>query len=310
MDRPNPIAVHIGYHKTATSWFQQMAFSNHPQVAPLLGGSEFGVVASDAFVRQMIFARDSDFDATEARALFTQRAATVVSDPRQVVVVSAERFSGHCASGGYDGVRIADRLHATLPEAKVFWVLRHQAEAIRSEYKQIVLAGWPGNIKTTLAPMPRMKTTGVDLAYWEYHRLLSGYARRFGPERIMLIDYGRFTREPAAVLGELARFLDIEPWSLSQAQLQTRINEGESDGETRMRQRLNHITKTELNPYPPVDIPNRVSAMVVKMSGLLPRRKPLFDASFDAWADERFRLSNDLLNDEWGLVLTRSYPLR
>ncbi|HUY22816.1 MAG TPA: sulfotransferase [Acidimicrobiales bacterium] len=311
MTAPSPscrIAVHIGYHKTATTWFQQIALGSHPAITPLLGGSEFGVVASDAFVRQLVFARDSEFDAGDARRLFTERAGAAATDPGRTVVVSAERLSGHAASGGYDSIRIADRVHATLPEAKVFWMLRHQAEAIRSEYKQIVVAGWPGAVAATLAPEPRMKTTGIDLAYWEYDRLLSAYARRFGRDNVKVVDYGEFTRDPGAVLARLAAFLEVAPWDLSAEEMATRVNEGESDRETRTRQRLNHVTRTELNPYPPVDVPNRVSARIVKLSRALPGGRPLFPAGFDDWVGERYRESNRRLADDWGVVLTRSGP--
>jgi hypothetical protein len=303
---PDRIAVHIGYHKTATTWFQQIPFRNHPRIAPLLGGSEFGVVASDDFLRQIIFQRDSDFNAADARSLLAERATSLITSSRDTLVISAERMSGHAASGGYDAVRIADRLHATVPEARIFWVLRHQADAIRSEYKQIVLAGWPGNLKDTLAPSPKMKTVGVDLAYWEYDRLLSAYASRFGRDHIMVIDYGQFTRDRGVALDDLAQFLDIGPWSLSEDQLTTRLNEGESDRETRIRQLFNHFTETELNPFPPIDIPDRVSAMAVRILSTLQKRRPLFEPAFDEWVDERFGASNCRLAEQWGVVLTRS----
>jgi hypothetical protein len=303
---PDRVAVHIGYHKTATTWFQQIPFRNHPRIAPLLGGSEFGVVASDDFLRQIIFQRDSDFNPADARSLLGERAGPLVTASRDTLVISAERMSGHAASGGYDAVRIADRLHATIPEARVLWVLRHQAEAIRSEYKQIVLAGWPGSLKDTLAPTPKMKTVGVDLAYWEYERLLSAYVDRFGRDRVMVIDFGQFTRDRGLVLNDLARFLDIEPWSLSEDQLTTRMNEGESDRHTRLRQLFNHFTATELNPFPPIDIPDRVSAMAVRMLSLLQRRRALFGPPFEEWVEERFAASNKRLAEQWGVVLTRS----
>jgi Sulfotransferase family len=303
---PDRVAVHIGYHKTATTWFQQIPFRNHPRIAPLLGGSEFGVVASDDFLRQIIFQRDSDFNAANARALLGERADSLVTDSRDTLVISAERLSGHAASGGYDAVRIADRLHATVPGARIFWVLRHQVEAIRSEYKQIVLAGWPGSLRDTLAPAPKMKTVGVDLAYWEYERLLSAYVDRFGRERVMVIDFGQFTRDRGHVLNDLARFLDIDPWSLSGDQLTTRMNEGESDRHTRLRQLFNHFTATELNPFPPIDIPDRVSAMAVRILGPLQRRRAVFGPSFEEWVEERYAASNKRLAEQWGVVLTRS----
>lgn len=291
-------AVHIGYHKTASTWFQQVAFRHHSQLAPMLD--------EDPFVKQVIGASDSDFDSVSASALFHEQARSLTTDCQRLLIVSAERLSGHAASGGFDSFRIASRLHATLPGAKIFWLVRDQAEAIRSEYKQIVSKGWPGNLQRTLDPLPSVKTVGVDLAYWEYDRLLSRYAELFGRKNIMVIDYGRFTRGQGTVLGELARFLNIDPWSLGQSQLTQRLNASKSDRGIGVRQYLNHFRRTELNPFPPFVISDRIVGPLTRVFGRLPSRHPIFDDAFDQWVEERYRISNERLSDEWGVTLTRS----
>lgn len=291
-------AVHIGYHKTASTWFQQVAFRHHVQVVPVLH--------DDPFVTQIVGASDSDFDSLTARALFHERAQSMATDGTRLLIVSAERLSGHAASGGYDSFRIASRLHATLPGAKIFWLVRHQADAIRSEYKQIVSMGWPGSLARTLHPLPQIKTVGVDLAYWEYDRLLSRYVELFGRQNIMVIDYGRFTRDQGTVLGELATFLNIDPWSMEQSQLTQRLNVSTLDREVRVRQYLNHFRRTELNPYPPFVFPRRIAEAFTRSFSRLRIRHPLFDETFDQWVEERYRNSNKRLSDEWGVNLTRS----
>ena len=186
-------------------------------------------------------------------------------------------------------------------------VLRHQAEAIASEYKELVRAGWPGSKAHTLAPIPPIKTVGFSLAYWEYHRLLSVYGDIFGRDNVLALDYGRFAREPLAVLGALAAFLGVEPWSLTSAQLELRPNVHERDGHA-ARQRMNHFRRTELNPFPPVDLPDRLAALAARVAGLVPGGRPLFGPDFDAWAEDRYAASNRVLADDWGVTLTRSAP--
>ena len=220
------LVVHVGYHRTATTWLQTVAFAAHPEIASVLGDSSFGQVASDRFLGQVVFARDTDFDAEAARAHLDARVAVLGAERSEVLVVSAERLSGNAASGGFDAARIAERLRAAVPEARIVVVLRHQAEAIASEYKEIVRAGWPGSSAQTLSPIPPIKTVGFALAYWEYDRLLDVYASAFGRANVCVLDYGRFAHDRSGVLDDLAAFLGIEPWVLTPAQLELRVNAG------------------------------------------------------------------------------------
>ncbi|MGH9919530.1 MAG: sulfotransferase [Nitrososphaerales archaeon] len=226
--------------------------------------------------------------------------------PHDLVMISAERLSGHAASGGYDSVRIADRLMATLPEAIVFWFLRHQSEAIRSEYKQLVRAGWTGKVSKTMDPAVRRRTTGFDVAYWEYDRLVSAYVARFGHEKVLVLDYGAFTQNSCKSLDEIAAFLGIDQWKLRGGQLTQRVNVSKSDREMRFRQVLNHYTRSEFNPYPPFELPARLRMLVVKQNVLLPDSYRLFGESFDDWVETRYRDSNRKLLEDWQIRLTRS----
>jgi Sulfotransferase family len=300
------VAVHIGYHKTATTWFQRIAFPSHPQLVPYLANNTLNVLVSDPFLNQIVSASDSDFDMEKARTEFAEQAATLITHPEQLVILSAERLSGHAASGGSDGIRTAERLFGTIPEARVFWLVRDQAEAIKSEYRQIVRLGWPADVQRTLAVEPRWKTTGFDLAYWEYDRLVSRYKRLFGPERVLVLDYGRFTRDPSDCLAEISTFLGVKPWSLTDEQFGVRFNVSRSDSETRVRQLLNHFHRTELNPYPPFELPEGMRKTLIRQHRLFPKSYRLFEPSFDEWAEERFAASNQRLMDEHGIVLTRS----
>ncbi|MGH9920249.1 MAG: sulfotransferase, partial [Nitrososphaerales archaeon] len=251
MPTAHRIAVHIGFHRTGTTWLQNTAFCDHPGLFPFMGTSSFGAIASSPFLREIVFTRESRFDATRARDAYRTQIESRAVSPTKVALISAERLSGNAASGGFDALRIARRLRDVLEDAKVFWILRHQADAIPSEYKALVRAGWPGSVRSTLAQEPRLRTVGFHLAYWEYDSLASAYARLFGPERIKIIDYGEFTRRPRQVLDDLANFLEIDRWNLTDGQLSKRLNVSESDPQVRLRQRLNHWRRSELNPYPP-----------------------------------------------------------
>ncbi|MGH9919586.1 MAG: sulfotransferase [Nitrososphaerales archaeon] len=300
------VAVHIGYHKTATKWFQRVAFPRHEQIVPLLGESSHWEVGTDAFAKQIVFNADHEFDAAKARAMLCERTAQLVTRSDQVLLVSAERLSGNAASGGFDARRIAERLFATIPEARVFWLLRHQAEAIKSGYKQLVRTGWPGNVTATLTPPQRRRTVGFDLVHWEYDRLARVYAGLFGGDNVLVIDYGTFVRERTHTLKALATFLGVHPWELSTTEMEHRVNVSISDREVRVRQLLNHFTRSELNPYPLFRLPARMATSIIKNSKYLSGDYQLFDDGFDQWVQKRFAESNLRLSEERGIELTRS----
>ena len=114
-----------------------------------------------------------------------------------MVVVSAERLSGHAASGGYDTFRIAERLHATLPAARVLMVVRNQIDMIESEYRQLVGEGYPGRI-SSLWSDDQWKTPHFALGHYEYDTLVREYQRRFGADNVAVFTYEGIIAERAA----------------------------------------------------------------------------------------------------------------
>ena len=104
--RPTRVAFHLGYHKTATTWLQREILPRHPAIRLFVEGSPHG----SPFLQEIIGRSDRDFDPARARRSFDERVAELAVPDDGVVVVSAERLSGHAATGGYDTFRIARRL--------------------------------------------------------------------------------------------------------------------------------------------------------------------------------------------------------
>src|SRR5438094_721969 len=97
--------IHIGYHKTGSTWLQEQVFCDE----------RFGFVSTDgplpideAFVALNPFT----FSAEQARALFSGLLRSA-ADKALVPVISHERLSGDVGTGGVDSRMIADRLHET-----------------------------------------------------------------------------------------------------------------------------------------------------------------------------------------------------
>jgi hypothetical protein len=243
------LVFHIGYHKTATSWLQQSYFREHPEIA-LLSNSERPW--NDRLLSYLIATPDADFEPEVGKALLAEQMhAAGEFAGRKVLLVSAERLSGHPFSGGYDNVRIARRIATTFPDAKVVCVVRNQLDMIWSVYKQLVSEGYPGKL-SQLTALRSWKTTSFDLAYFEYDRLVSHYLTLFGRDRVRVLQHELMRRDVGAFLERLCGFLGVD--YVEPRRAATRIYPSLSDASIGMVRRLNYFRKSELYPFPVLDL--------------------------------------------------------
>ncbi len=245
---PSAILVHIGYHKTATSWLQRHLFANESA-----GFGWLGKAAANP-VRRIVDVDPLDFDPAAARAsiepLLEERRARGV-----VPVVSVERFSGHPFSGGYDVKELADRLAAVFPDGRVLVVVREQRAIILSTYKQYVRAGGAATLEQFLDP-PRTKSRRVpwfDFRYFEYDRLLRRYRDLFGPDRLLCLPFEQFVADGPSFVAAIARFAGppLPDPVLAALPFGERSNRAPSAAKIELVRRRNRLgTRSELNPSP------------------------------------------------------------
>jgi len=100
--------VHIGYHKSGTTWLQRTLFARADLGYRRLRFTQDGV--------DVVRLHDFDFDAARCRDEMARKVESCASQGL-VAVVSSERLSGNPHSGGYDSRTLADRITAALPGA-------------------------------------------------------------------------------------------------------------------------------------------------------------------------------------------------
>lgn len=201
--RGAPLLIHIGLHKTGTTWLQQGIFADESygfvQAWPR-------TVVDEAFIGGNPLA----FDAEHARSLvqpFVERAEKSGSVP----VVSHEPLSGLPALNGYDSKTIADRLHDTYPQARILIVIREQRSMMLSVYKQEVT----NSATTTIARMwreytpaeRRRPTPGLDV--FAYDRLIAYYQKLFGAENVLVLPYELLVRDDVAFASKIFSFVGL-----------------------------------------------------------------------------------------------------
>jgi len=228
----DPLLVHIGLHRTGSSWLQQRVFDGRD-------GRPTPVVADRAeSARRIVLPREDDFDAAEVRAWLSERTRAVVASGG-VPVLSNERFSGNPHSGWFDGERTIDRLAEIVEEPRVLVVLRRQDDLVRSLYLQYVRIGGPASLASYLkSPEPGdHRAPGFDPAFLRYDLLLDRLDRRFGRERVLALGYDLLRRDPRMYLDRIGAFLgtSITP----PADARERVYESPAFTDAAWRRRLN-----------------------------------------------------------------------
>ncbi len=196
MTRP---LVHIGYHKTATSWLQKYLFADPD--------SGFETWFRPTILEQLVNVYPLEFDARACRDRLRPPIGEAL-EKGLVPVISHERLSGYPASGGFDSSVIADRLFAVLPEANVLIVIRRQEDVIASSYFQYVADGGAAPLRRYLDPAGGrdLYAPTFRLSFYEYHRLIEYYSRLFGDRRVLVLPYEGFQEAPLRFLRSIVEF--------------------------------------------------------------------------------------------------------
>jgi hypothetical protein len=287
---PQPVVVHIGFHKTATTWLQHEVFPHHPHLRSYVEGHPW----DDPFLRCIVADSDRRYDPVRARAEYEAGLARLGElAPDDVIVISAERLSGHAASGGYDTVRIARRLHETLPEARILMVVRSQIDMIESEYRQLVGEGHRGRL-ASLWTSGAWKRVQFDLEHYEYDALVREYHRLYGAEHVAVFTYELLAADREGFLDRLADFFGVDPFKLDQVSTRD-VHPGLPNRGIGTLRLLNHFRRTELNPFPTVDLGVWWRGPIVAIARLFPKRAHLISRAKRGELAQRYEEPNQRL---------------
>lgn len=192
--------LHIGYHKTGSSFLQQHVFPN----------PGFSLVAKQrALTSTFVKAEPFRFDVHAARETLRPGIEEAMENGL-MPVLSAERLAGNPHSGGHDSEQIANRLAATFPETRVLVVIREQTDMLVSAYKQYVNRGGPGTLKQyAKRPSETARVPLFDPRFFEYHRLVGRYQDLFGARNVLVLPYELLKDAPRSFLKRISDFAGV-----------------------------------------------------------------------------------------------------
>lgn len=191
---PGRHLLHVGVHKTGSTWLQQCVF---PVTRALL----YSDPVVTALVADLLRAHDGDFHAGAFRALVGDFEEHGVR-----LLISHEGLSGAVWRGGLSGDRLAQRLADVIPNADVLILVRNQPEMLGALYAQYVNEGGTRSLADFLSG--NHQGPSLDQGALEYDRIVSAYRDAFG-DRVWVVPYERVRDDPAGFVDELDKRYDL-----------------------------------------------------------------------------------------------------
>lgn len=207
----DPVLVHVGLPKTATSWLQEYYFpqpwsgfwippvpskAKHPikQIGHWIVTDEDGRLIDPA-----------DFDCRKLRA----KLSDIKAPAGYVPVVSNERLAGHPLSNGFDRRFLAERIKQVFPKAKILLTIREQNSVIMSNYMQYLKYGGWHSPEKFLKPYSDARLPTLTLQFWNYDRLFNFYCEIFDEKNVLILPQELLRADPVGFLGAIAAFSGV-----------------------------------------------------------------------------------------------------
>jgi len=179
------LLIHIGFHKTGTTYLQRNVFTGEN------GYSSPWSVSSGEAIEYFILTHERKYKSKVVRDQFT-RACDDGSMSNRIPVISHEDLSGYPIYGRYYGHQVASRIKITFPDAKILICIREQKSMIRSLYGQYINQGGEWPLSTFLGD-EYDHLSGYrpifQLEHLEYDLIVKHYQELFGVENVLVLPY-------------------------------------------------------------------------------------------------------------------------
>ena len=264
-----PLLLHVGYHKTATTWLQNIVFT------PEHGFCQ--VMDHDAIFDHVIAPHGLAFDPAPARALIAEGAAGAAPGAA-VDVVSLEALSGLPYTGGRESDDYARRLAAITADrgapVTVLMTIREQTAILSSVYMQYLYRAGTESPRRFFDEDTQRGFFRFSAENFCYHRLVGLYQALFGPENVLVLPQELIAADQAAAVRLMAEVAGNAP--LLEAGWAARTERGKSYPQyaVPLLRRANYFRREALNPSPMIDL-GRLGQWGYRGTGWLARRAPL-----------------------------------
>ena len=195
-DPATPLLIHIGYHKTATTWMQHKLFVPAFGYHPIMTHQE----VFDLITRP----HGLTFDPAPVQTLIAARSADLPAGA--VAVISSEILSGHPFYGGRESDVFAARLAAIAPGARILITTRAQMRILPSVYMQYLSRGGTMTAEAFFADAPSLGFPAFAPEHFDYDLLVGCYQRLFGADAVHVGTQEHLSRDRDGFVAALKDF--------------------------------------------------------------------------------------------------------
>jgi len=200
MSRP---IIHIGYPKTATTWFQRVFY-------PLL--NDVFNAERDLLSTQLIFPDVFSYSPENTAKLFSE-----YSRHRRLVICE-ELLLGGLDIGYGSGefiAQMANRLKNTFPDAEIVIFIRNQHSVLESAYSHYIKSGGTYSVRKYLGLEGRFKLKFqnhhlFNPAFFNYADVINLYTQLFGRDKVHIFLYEDFRNNPEKFLLNYGEALSLK----------------------------------------------------------------------------------------------------
>ncbi len=216
------LTLHIGYHKTGTTFLQRAIFPHHSEVLYL--GKPWRNKKLEELFSQFNFEHPLRFDPRAFKNSFNAALEAIPkTDDMTAALLSQEDLHSGPEWFGLRAEGMAHRIATVFPEAKIIIGLRNQIDFVESFYKNYVFHGGKYSFKGFIersfyyhfALSPKL----------EYDRVVELYARLFGSDRLLVYFHCEMKQDLPGVLNQMQAFLGLgTPFHLRRSAMNVGVN--------------------------------------------------------------------------------------
>lgn len=287
--------VHVGYHKTASTWLQECIIPEFQTISV----AESLVIQS--LCRALVEAEDEDRPVAALGAL--------LASSKDKLILSYEGLSGLTWDGAPERFRTAERLrHVFQTGVKILIVIRSQPDMLASLYAQYVNEGGTARLQQFIAG--RAPGCRFDQYYLEYDKLVGHYCARFGHQNVLVVPYERLRQDPVEFVRELGRLIGSEKGIEIGPSKGIRNPSAGRFGLAVLRVWNSLCRQTRFNRHPLLPLPGGSVVRKVVQCKLCYRAGGRAQVELTEEAHDRFALSNQRLELSLSLNLgSYGYPI-
>jgi len=175
--------LHIGLHKTASTYLQKIFF---PNIKDLVVLNNISTEIDTWFVKSFIDAPSNVFDNFKFIHDFKKKTNIKNINSRLVTCISEENLSGNIYTGD-NMIEICNRIHNSFEPRKILIILRNQVDMLLSLYSNYIHHKGKSNFEKWLNG--DAKKLQLLINKLNYSNLISLYIKNFGEDKVAIYTY-------------------------------------------------------------------------------------------------------------------------